>query len=206
MKVHAGNIMRVRYIGLVFAALLASFGPARAELPAADNGLVKLRTEVVAAFEKGDVDGMLTHVTPDVVVTWQNKTVCRGPAEVRAFYDRMMTGDHKVVARLTSDIRVDGRRVEKDWAVSTGHMNDHFVLTDGSDLPFDSRFTAVTVRRGDRWLVQAFHVSADAFDNPVVHLAARRAATYAAVAAGGGGVVVGGVVGLLLGRRRKRLA
>ena len=174
---------------------------------AADDGLRQVRTGLIDAFGHGDVDRLLTFLTPDVVVTWQNGTVCHGPADVRAFYDKMMSGDHRVVAKITSDPQVDSRQVRDGWAVSVGHMNDHFELTDGSDLPFDSRFTAVTVRQPDgRWLVQSFHVSANAFDNPVVRMGVRKGATYGGLAAGVGGLVVGGAVGLLVGRRRRTRA
>src|SRR3954451_13129626 len=52
----------------------------------------RLRAEMIDAFNKGDVDRLMSHVDPDVVATWQNGEVCRGPAAVRAYYDKMMTG------------------------------------------------------------------------------------------------------------------
>ena len=33
-----------------------------------------------------------------------------------------------------------------------GNLSDHFVLTNGSDLPFNSVFTATIAKRGDRRL------------------------------------------------------
>src|SRR5689334_21757485 len=101
-----------------------------------------LRTELVDAFNKGDDDRLLSHLDPDVVVTWQNGEVCRGPQAVRAYYNKMMTGPDKRVEKVSADPKVDDRHVYGDWAVSWGKMNDHFVLTDGSQLALDSRFTA----------------------------------------------------------------
>ena len=61
-----------------------------------------LRTELVDAFNKADVDRLLSHLDPDVVLTWQNGEVCRGPEAVRAYYNRMMTAPDHVVAKITA--------------------------------------------------------------------------------------------------------
>ena len=49
-----------------------------------------------------------------------------------------------------------------------GKMNDDFKLTDGTDLPLNSTFTATIARSGDEWVVTAFHTSVNAFENPVM--------------------------------------
>jgi ketosteroid isomerase-like protein len=154
-------------------------------------GIDRLREGLVTSFNKGDIDGLLSHLAPDVVVTWQNAEVCRGPEAVRTFYHRMMTGDKRVVREIKSEPEVLGRQVHGDWAVSWGNLHDHFVLTDGSDLPFHSVFTATTAKRGDRWLVVAFHASVSAFENPVLAIATRKMALWLGLG--------GGAVGLLLG-------
>ena len=152
----------------------------------ASQAIGVLREGLIDSFGKQDIDGLLTYVAPDVVVTWQNGEVCHGPAEVKAYYERMMKGKEPIVAKITADPKVDGRQIYSDWAVSFGHMNDHFLLTDGSDLPLNSRFTATISRQGDRWLITAFHVSANLFDNPVLGYAAKKGATYGAMAGAGG--------------------
>jgi ketosteroid isomerase-like protein len=164
--------------------------PPPADVDAA-RAIDQLRAGLIAAFNRQDVDGLLALLAPDVVVTWQNAEVCRGPGEVRAYYDRMMRADRPVVAKVSADPVVDGRQLYGDWALSYGHMRDHFVLTDGTDLPFDSRFTATVARRGDRWLVTGFHLSVDAFDNPVMNYAVRKGATYGAAGGAAAGAAVG---------------
>ena len=69
-------------------------------------------------------------------------------AAVRAYYDRMMKGDRPVVRSVTADPKVLGRRLGSDWSVSWGNLNDHFILSDGTDLPFNSVFT-ITAANGD---------------------------------------------------------
>jgi ketosteroid isomerase-like protein len=175
--------------------------PAPAQLDA-ERALGVLREGLIDSFNKQDIDGLLSYVAPDVVVTWQNGEVCRGPAEVKAYYQKMMSGNERIVARATADPKVDGRQVYGDWAVSFGHMNDHFFLTDGSDLPLNSRFTATINRQADRWLITAFHVSANLFENPVLGYAAKKGAAYGALAGGGGGLAIGVLLAIVWARVR----
>ena len=158
-----------------------------------------LRDGLVESFTKGDIDGLLEHLAPDVLVTWQNSELCRGREEVRAFYNRMMTGDDKIVREVKSAPEVLGRQMHGEWAVSWGNLNDHFLLMDGTDLPFNSVFTATISKQGDRWLVTAFHASINAFENPVVGLAVRKSALWV----GGGAGIVALLVGFFVGRKRR---
>ncbi|HZN67114.1 MAG TPA: nuclear transport factor 2 family protein [Tepidisphaeraceae bacterium] len=163
-----------------------------------------LRAELVDAFNKGDMDRLLSHLDPDVVVTWQNAEVCRGPQAVRAFYERMMVGPDRVVRRISASPTVDDRHVyDGSWAVSWGNMHDEFELNDGSGFRFDSRFTATIARRGDAWKVVAFHASVNAFDNAILGIAAKKAGTWAGIGGAVVGLVVGAIIGLILGRRRR---
>lgn len=158
-----------------------------------------LRTELVDSFNKGDLDRLLSHLSPDVVITWQNGEVCRGPEQVRAYYNKMMTGPDKVVASVKSDPQVTDRHIYGDWAVSYGVMNDHFTLTDGSDLPMNSKFTATIARSGDAWKITSFHLSVNAFNNAILNLAMQKTATWAAIIVG----VVALIAGIVIGRLSK---
>jgi hypothetical protein len=122
-----------------FRALLAvlSFASsARGQTPSAPAtdeatvAITALRENLISSFRKGDIDGILSHLDPSVVVTWQNGEVCNGPEEVKAFYRRTMTGDKPIVREIKSDPKVLGRHVYGDWAVSWGNLGDHFVLND----------------------------------------------------------------------------
>jgi ketosteroid isomerase-like protein len=183
-------------------ALLGQTNRVPAQVDPAE-AITLLREGLIDSFSKGDINRLLTYVDTNVVVTWQNGEVCRGPNEVRAYYDKMMKGDPPVVREIRAKPEVLHRQVYGDWAVSTGNLHDYFILNDGSELPFNTLFTATIARRSDRWLVTAFHASVNVFDNPVLSLAIRKVGMWAAI----GGVVVGVVFGLLIGRivpRRRR--
>ena len=207
MKSGGGYVVLTLAVALTWGYAISSHAqtsspsaPAQADEPQAVG---VLREGLIDSFNKQDIDSLLNYLAPDVVVTWQNGEVCHGPAEVKAYYQKMMKGDQPIVAKVTADPKVDGRQIYGDWAVSFGHMNDRFILTDGSDLPMDSRFTATISHQGDRWLITAFHLSTNTFDNPVLGYTVKKGATYGALAGAVGGLAIGVLVGAVFARRRK---
>jgi ketosteroid isomerase-like protein len=174
--------------------------------PDPTRAITVLRTELVDSFNKGDIDRLLSHLDPDAVVTWQNGEVCRGPAAVRAYYDKMMAAPNHIVSSLVVHPVVDDRHVYGDWAVSWGSLGDEYVLNDGSSFKFDSRFTATIARRGEVWKITSFHASVNAFDNPILKTAAKKVGTWAGVGGAVLGVIVGAVIGMKIGRRRSNRA
>jgi ketosteroid isomerase-like protein len=168
------------------------------------EAITLLRQELIDSFNKGDLDRLLSHLDDDVVITWQNGEVCRGPEAVRAYYNKMMTGPQRRVDKVSADPKVDGRHVYGEWAVSWGQMNDHFVLTDGSELAMDSRFTATIAHRGNVWKVSSFHVSVNAFDNPILSMVGKKAGTWAVFIGAIVGLLIGLITGMLIKRSRRR--
>ena len=126
---------------------LAQANPASAVVDPLD-AINRLREGLVTSFNKGDIDALLSHLDTNVVVTWQNGEVSQGTAGVRAYHDRMMKGERPVVKQVTCNPEVTGRHIYGDWAVSWGNLHDRFLLTDGTDLPFSTLFTATIARRG----------------------------------------------------------
>jgi ketosteroid isomerase-like protein len=197
--------MKSPIVWILFALAVPAFSqsPSPSGTDEATAAITHLREGLVTSFSKGDIDGLLAYLDPDVVVTWQNGEVCRGPEAIRAFYARMMTGDKRVVRQIKSEPEVLGRHVYGGWAVSWGNLHDHFVLTDGSDLPFNSVFTATIAKRGDRWLLTAFHTSVSAFENPVLTVATRKTAIWTGLGGGAAGLLLG-LIGARLLTRKKR--
>jgi ketosteroid isomerase-like protein len=182
---------------LAFAQTTPSVAPMEADI-----AITKLREGLVDSFVKGDIDRLVTYLAPEVVVTWQNGEVSHGPAGVRAYYQRMMTGENRVVREIKAAPQVLGRHVSGDTAISWGNLHDSFVLNDGRELPFNTVFTLTTAKRGDRWLVTSYHASVSVFENPVLSLATRKVGLWV----GGGAVVIGLLLGWFIGRSGKRHA
>jgi ketosteroid isomerase-like protein len=164
-----------------------------------------LRDALIKATNEGNIDGLLAHLHPNVVVTWQNAEVSRGHAGVRDYLQRMTGGPNPVVRAFKTAPKVDELTIlygGDTLGIAFGSSHDEFDLTDGTGFHLDARWTATLVREGGRWLVASFHASTNLFNNPVL-----ATATRTALRLGIGGALFGVVLGLALGfvflRRRR---
>jgi uncharacterized protein (TIGR02246 family) len=155
--------------------------------------LLAVRQGLIDAYNAHDMDALLSFCHEDIIVTWQNAEVSRGREGIRAYYEKMMKGEKRVVDDLKANPTVDDRAVffGENTAVSRGQMNDHYRLRDGSDFALNSRWSATLVKEDGQWLVGAFHASTNAFDNDILRMVARKSAIFA----GGTALVVGLVLG-----------
>ncbi len=198
-----------RLLALLLILLLAARLPAQtASAPATEpdkksvDDIGALRAGLVDAFNKKDIDKLLTYLHPDVIVTWQNGEVSQGRDQVKAFYTRMLIGNDSVCDSVTASPVVDGHTLSGDTSISYGHMNDTFKLKDGTEFHLDSRFSAWLVRENGQWLVRGFHLSGNIFDNDIQKMYVHKTALYAGLGSGGGGLLFGFVIARVLGRRK----
>ena len=129
--------------------------------------LDSLHSELIASFSKNDIERLLSHVAPHVVVTWHNGEVSERPDGIRAFYNRLMHGEKRIVKDAKFAPEILGKQVYGDWAIAWGKLHDQFLLTDGTNLPMNSVFTATIAKHENRWLVTGYHVSVNVFENPL---------------------------------------
>ena len=171
--------------------------PVAAEDPAHQE-LRALRDRVIEAFNKADVDALLANLHKNVVATWQDGEVCRGRDGIRAYYDKMMKGDNRVVESVQAKATVDELTIlygDRN-GLAFGSVDQDFHLLDGRQFNLKSRWTAHVVKDGDRWLISGLHVSANVFDNAIL----RRAIWLTGLWVGVGALFVGLVLGVLLSR------
>lgn len=168
--------------------------PAHAQLRA-------LRDDLVDAMNKKDLNRLLSHLHPDVVVTWQNAEVSRKPEGVRTYISRMLDGPNSVVETFSTAPTVDELTIlyGGDAGVAFGSSKDSFRLRSGQTFDLTSRWTATVVNDGGSWKIAAFHSSASLFDNPLLAAAQRWAMTGAVVA-----LIAGFGIGFLISRIGKR--
>jgi uncharacterized protein (TIGR02246 family) len=164
--------------------------------------ITRIRTELVDAFNKGDVDAMAKHFDPDVVAVWQDGTVCHGPADIKAYYQRLIGGPDKLISKAHTSPQVDGRHLYGDVAVSYGRFNDSYDLVGGGSITLDSKFTSTLAKRDGEWKVVAFHASGDMFKNDVINLAIKKTALWTGIGAGIAGLLIGAAAGRVTARRR----
>ncbi len=164
---------------------------------AIENELNELRLNMLKAYE-GNIADLLPYLHPDIVVTWQDGEVSKGPDGVKKYYQGKMEGPNRVVAKVTGNPVVEDRRIFGDQIVSFGNMNDTFVLLGKEDEPlqFNSRFSSLVVRHEGKLKLAGMHMSVNAFDNPITDYAAA-AVKKLAIFAGLGALVVGLILGRL---------
>jgi uncharacterized protein (TIGR02246 family) len=175
-------------------AVLAQTAPAAPppDEDAIHNEIRAIRDEIRAAIGKGDFDAIVPHLHPNVVFTPMNNEVCRGPEEVRAYFNRMLKGPDAVLKSIRFDMKVDRLTdLYGDTGLAFGDMDAVYTMRNGIELPVKTRWTCALVRQDGRWKIAAFQASPDAFDNPIL-LQKSRAASFR-------GAGIGGVVGLLVG-------
>jgi ketosteroid isomerase-like protein len=189
--------------------------PADAAAPdpeAVHNELRALRDSILKAWEKRDIDGMLVQADPEVIVTWQNGEVSRGPAAIKKFYQDLFEANGGIIADMKTTLEVDALATlyGADTAIASGSAHDVIsfrkslttsVIGAGDTLELDSRWTATAVRRNGEWKLASYHVSANVFSNPVMALAVKSTRRIAIA----GGVVAGVAIMLIvMWLRRKR--
>src|SRR5260370_24407979 len=106
--------MKKLIAALVFLSLAALPVSSQAPLPKDEsihNELRTLRDGLIDAMNKGDIDRELTFMHPNVVVTWHNAEVSRGPDSVRAYLTRMLSAPNKNVSSYSATVDVDNRTI-----------------------------------------------------------------------------------------------
>ena len=173
--------------------------PLHAQEPdaATHNALRQLKATMEKALNERDLDTIVANVDPNVVFSTMNGDVARGPAEIRAYFAKMLTGPGHIVKDVKVTFNVDALTTlyGGDTGVAYGSSKDHYELTNGKTFDINGRWTCTMVKNGDRWVIAAFHYSANVFRNPIVD-----GWKKAVWMAGAGGALAGLLIGLFLGR------
>src|SRR5690242_15453125 len=130
-------------LGSLNAASVAAAAEAPPKEDPVHDELRAVLKEVTEAINGNDLDRLLTYLDKDCVVTWQNAEVSHGPAEVRAYCERMTKGEGRIVDQITiAPVADELTHLYGDVGVALGKSSDHFRLTDGRDFEVPTRWTA----------------------------------------------------------------
>jgi uncharacterized protein (TIGR02246 family) len=186
----------------VLLLLLAAPLRVHAQDEAVHNELRQLKTTMEKALNARDLDTIVANVHPSVVFTTMNGDVCRGPQQIRAYFEKMLTAPGHIVKDVKVSFEVDELTTlyGGDTGVAYGSSKDHYELTDGQKFDINGRWTCTMVKSGDRWVIAAFHYSANVFSNPIVDRY-KAAIWQAGIAAAVLALIVGFVLGRMLRRR-----
>jgi ketosteroid isomerase-like protein len=183
------------------ALFLCSFGDltaAAAEDPA-HHELRMLRTNVLEAIKKQDIQAVLQNLHSNAVITWQNGAVNRGHQGTKEFFERMGKNAFRgyKVPPTPDDLTM---LYGGDAGVVFGYSVGEYSLL-GKSFEFTNRWTATVVKENDRWLLAGYHVSLNALDNPILNTAKNSLFVASGIC-----LVIGLLVGLVIGRSAKRAA
>ncbi len=90
-------VLPLRLLASVLCVWLAAVPAFAQDEDPAHAQLRAMRDDLLDAVNKRDIDRVLRHLHPDVVVTWQNAEVSRKPDGVRAYLSRMLEGPNSIV-------------------------------------------------------------------------------------------------------------
>lgn len=196
-------------ISICFAAAIFSLAHAAETDPyAADRvQLLKVFREMEAAINAQDVDRMNAQMLPDATVTWLNGEVSRGHAEIKAYYDRMVKGEQRILDKYTTAAKVAAHARffgHGEVAVADGTMEDDFYPVSRKPFHLSSRWSATAAKANGEWKVAALHLSTNVFTNDLM-AEAKSAVVYAGVGGAAGGLLLGWLAARFT-RRRNQLA
>lgn len=173
---------------------------ASADTEALHNELRAVRDAMQTAMNSRNIDGLLAHVTDDVVFTTMNGDRVTGKDGIRAYYRKMME-NNGIVKTVTTRFEADAlsHLYGGDTAVAFGRSRDRYELATGEVWEVQPKWSATLVRTDGRWLIAEFHYSVSMLDNPV--LAAQK--KWFAIG-GGAAVLLAASLGFWLGRRGRK--
>ena len=186
-----------RLSAALIAAISFANGAAWAQQPdphADDRAKLRaMLAEFEAAINAQSIDRMVAEMADDVTVIWLNAEVSRGKDEVRAYYGRMVGHDKAILSKYLTKAKIGApAKFYGDVAIADGSTADEFYPIARGPFRLDSRWSTTVVKNAGEWKIEALHLSANVFNNPLLD-----EIKADIVKAGVGGAVGGLVVGLL---------
>jgi len=164
--------------------------------------LLKMFHEIEDSINAQNLERMAKQMDANATVVWANGEISRGPAEVLAYYDRMVKGNGRILTKYTTAAKLNGHaRFLGDGtvAVADGTMEDEFTPVIRGPFKLSSKWTTTIAKINGEWKVISLHLSANVFNNTLLD-----EVKSSLVYTGGGGVIGGALLGWLIGRRRKK--
>jgi len=162
------------------------------------NELREFRKGLVEAVEKQDIDRMLSFVTKDAVVTWQNAEVCRGHDGIRDFFKRVQARPEKLFRGYKVPPTPDDLTVIYNGTTGISFGTDTGIYhAEGRTFEMTNRWSATLVKVGDKWQAASYHVSTNLVDNPVIDAMKSALVRWVLIGFLGGALLAGAGVWLL---------
>jgi len=163
---------------ILFASVLLLCGQSattRADEASDRDTLRSMLGAVEQAINDRDVTNVLDFFTPTSIVAFPDSTVHTGPQEVQTYFDKMLGTSDSVLTDIKSNATLSGPAsfYGPDTAVAHGTLLGQLNFRGGADIKLESVWTTTVTRLDGQWRVASLHISANIFNNPLIHSAKR---------------------------------
>jgi hypothetical protein len=125
--------------------------------------------EVEGAINEQNVDRMLTQFADNATVTWLNAEVSRGKADIKAYYQRMVGGEHAILKKYLTKAKLGApAKFYGDIAVADGTTADEFFPWKRAVFKLDSNWSGTMGKIDGQWKLVSLHLSSNVFNNPLI--------------------------------------
>jgi hypothetical protein len=131
--------------------------------------LLHLMTEVETGINEQNIDRMLAQMDDNATVTWLNAEVSRGKADIKAYYQRMVGGEHAILKKYLTKAKLGApAKFYGDIAVADGTTADEFFPWKRAVFKFDSNWSGTMAKIDGQWKLVSLHLSTNVFNNPLL--------------------------------------
>ena len=131
--------------------------------------LLHLMTEVENGINDQNIDRMLAQMDDNATVTWLNAEVSRGKADIKAYYQRMVGGEHAILRKYLTKAKLGApAKFYGDIAVADGTTADEFFPWKRGVFKFDSNWSGTMAKIDGQWKLVSLHLSTNVFNNPLL--------------------------------------
>jgi len=131
--------------------------------------LLHLMAEVEAGINAQNIDRMLAQMDDNATVTWLNAEVSRGKADIKAYYQRMVGGEHAILKKYLTKVKLGApAKFYGDIAVADGTTADEFFPWKRAVFKFNSNWSGTMAKIDGQWKLVSLHLSTNVFDNPLL--------------------------------------
>jgi ketosteroid isomerase-like protein len=162
-------------------------------------------TQIETAINSGDYDKMLPVLSERIRATPIDQEFLASRPDVSAYFVKWF-GPGGRLKKLDIHLAADAKTelsADKTWGTVWGQGVEKYILSDGRNFDFKTRWTATVAKEDDgRWRIRSIHIGTNFLDNPILNQA-ESALSKAAVGGGLGGLIVGGLLGWFVARKKK---
>lgn len=129
-----------------------------------------LKTKMLTALNERNVEQVLDLVDDEMIFIPMNAEVCKGKDTIRAYFDRMLNGEERIVEDMELNLEVEELTTlhGQDTGIAFGKAENIFRLTSGMELRINTSWTATLINKDNRWLIASYQSSVNPLDNPIL--------------------------------------